>query len=438
MSELFEEHSWIGEFFQENNYEHRFTGKLSYHPEKGVLLDYTYTSVVQLSSVTHLHGVMANGDKCTLIGQFSPESAGLTLKDGINTRSGKAGFLAIVFGEFISGSTQFNTVDFTLTGLQEFFFPKGYKDLVKYSNKPLISINTKYGKLSVGNNAKFGSLAKDVSSQIYTRNAEAQQKLAEAFTKIESEHSDAHFMLKQDISYSIKLESESGADIETFYDHITDIANLFALLVSSPVYPDRIKFIVGSGVDKKSLVFYPSMSLEKRVIELSLQERTNFYMPIKNSNVDLESVLSNWLDSPKNFSTLISRLQNETGYRSVHEVHGELVLYGTQFEAISYDEGAKSQKYIYPLKTYASPEISNSINTIFTKVGCTDAGTGISSLRNEIAHVGRPKELIPKLSMRELVDISLYMQLTIIGKVLSELDIPDDVIFNYQNRYIAN
>jgi hypothetical protein len=61
--------------------------------------------------------------------------------------------MCLLVGYFITHNEPFDKFYFSLTGMQEFFFPKGFKDVVKYSDKPLFTLKTTYGELEVGNSA---------------------------------------------------------------------------------------------------------------------------------------------------------------------------------------------------------------------------------------------------------------------------------------------
>lgn len=434
MNELFEEKKWLGEFFVKDGYDKRFVGEINYSPEVGVILSYTITGHKPPDAAKVLYGVLSTGEKCSLIGDFDASNSGMKLGRGIISRNGRIGFLYLIIGDFLERDELLHDIIFSLTGMQEFFFPKGYKDLIKYSEKPLLSITTSYGTLTVGNNAKFDLLNKDITSQIYSPNQDAQRAIKSAFETIEEEYPDANFMLKKDIAYRFHLKIQNGVNIDSLYDHIADIANLFSILIHSPVSPNSIKFYKGDGSDRSSLSVFPCMALNKSTIELCLKEQTHFFMPITQHSIDLESIITQWLLYSKNYSTLVSSIQNETGYRTEHQLHGELVVYGTQFEAISHDARNKN-KYEYPIDRYATENIKNGISRIFSRVGETDIGVGISKLRNEIAHVGRPKKMMKVLTMKDLVDLSLYFQLTIIGNILTSLGVGKTVVNKYQDKF---
>ena len=62
-------------------------------------------------------------------------------------------------------------------------------------------------------------------------------------------------------------------------------------------------------------------------------------------------------------------------------------------------------------------------------------GKGIGNLRNEIAHVGKSKQLLKSLSIRDMVNINLYLQMTILGYILDGLGLDKSMITKYQDKF---
>jgi hypothetical protein len=190
MESNFSDIDWTGEFFLPNKFDNKFFGKVSFSPEKGIILLYQITDHEPPSESDMLYGVIDTGEPCTLIGKFSPSNSGFSFQNGLGTRNGKNGFYFLVVGVFLDEGELFSEVSFSLTGMQEFFFPKGRKDLVKYSNKPLFSVKNDYGQIEVVNNANFGMIGDDITAQIYNENDEALDDLKRAFEEINSKYDD--------------------------------------------------------------------------------------------------------------------------------------------------------------------------------------------------------------------------------------------------------
>ena len=436
MESLLVENEWIGQFFLPDQFENRFLGRVSFSPEDGVKLSFCILGNDLPPSSDILHGVLTTGEKCTLVGPFSPTYAGYAVNNGLITRSGTNVFFFFVLGEFVDKDEMFKEITFSVTGMQEFFFPRGFKDLVKYSNKPLFRLKTAYGEIEVGNNAKFGILGKDITSQIYNRNEDALLELKKAFEEIDQRYSNSFFLLKKDIAYMITLRTSTESTIQELYKRIEEISNLFAILTYSPVFPEtiEIKHFKNSEHIVMSKV-YPTRILEEKTIKLSKRERSHFHMPITASKIDLVPIVESWLSLSKRFSTIVTSLQHETGLRNEHSLYGEIVLYATHFEYISLSDGVTNhEKYKYPVNKYGTVQIESGLSKVFQTVGEDNFGKGISILRNEIAHIGRPPRLLLELSLSDMCYISQFLQVTILGYVLYTLGVNKEIIHEYQNR----
>lgn len=149
----------------------------------------------------------------------------------------------------------------------------------------------------------------------------------------------------------------------------------------------------------------------------------------------MSTVLSNWFKVYDDFRVLSVAHQYETGYRTLHYAHSDIILYSTQLEAINLDLGGPSAtKYVGPIETYASPELAFQLRKVFEKVNECDLGKAISTIRNELAHVGRPKVMMNKLSIDDYVDIGHMLRLVVISHLLEKLGIDRERIHQYQRR----
>lgn len=438
MPNLLSTNNWTGEFFVPDSYEKRFPGELSYSPEKGVFL--TYRIIHQHTPLDSkvLHGILSTGEKCTLFGSFSTRSAGITMKNGLTTNQGKTSFWCLAIGDFLSEDENFENCDFSLTNLQEFFYPSGTKNAVKYTDKPIYSVSTSFGKLDVGLAASFGSVGGDISSLIYSTDTNASEALNNAFQEVKNKFPESAFMHKEEIFYRIFLQFSSHLTIKSAYQHIESISNLFALLLYNPVYPESIKF-KKKTINESPIILdiFPTTIINQSTIELTAQDDFHWLMPISKSTIAFNEIFSNWLRSPLSDSAVVLSIQNQTGYKNSHSTHGEIVLYTTQFESISYLAKEVAIKYEYPLQHHASTKLKDGLKKIFNVGSIEEVAKGIADLRNEIAHVGRPKNWLEKLPLREQMKISQCLELTIIGYHLENIGIPKEIIYKYQDKYLA-
>ncbi len=426
-ADLFSEKQWSGMFFLPGQESKKFLGKVSFSPGNGVVFSYSIDGLDVPPESEILHGKLDSGEICTLVGNFSFGDYDYSI-----TRKGKKYAFFLVLGDFINEGEDFHEEVFSLSGMQEFFFPEGHKDKVKYSKTPLLEIETDYGIISFRNKANYAYLAPDITAQIDHQNPSALAELKSAFEKIKAQYGDSPFWLKQDISYMVTIEANPKATIDEIYDHIFNLCRLFSILIFQPVYPEYIKLKRNS----KILSVYPTLLLSEGTIDQSKRRLYYPNMPINNSKIDLKAVITKWLEDPKKYSTIVESIQYETGLRNPHSLHGELLLYASQFEEISYnDEVEKKDRYVDPVNKYATADVKDKLSLIFTAAGEDDLGKGISDLRNEIAHAFKPRNLLEKFKIMDKVKIAQLMQITIIGYVLEKLGVERNLIEDYQKRF---
>lgn len=348
---------------------------------------------------------------------------------------GRNAFSLLMIGNFIKSDTLFHGVTFTLSGMQAFFVRDGREDFVPFSNGPLLELKTPYGELTVFNSATFSGLG-DITSHVISTNRAAMEELETAFRQIREHHPNSLFEIRKDaVSQEITIELSVESTIAEIYKRVSEIANLFALLTCSPIYPDSVRmFGKDQGGNLEILQVYWTMLIEKRTIELATKKRFHSLMPITHSNIDFSKVLEVWFAISDRYSVMVTGIQHEIGFRNEHSIHGEIVLWATQLESISDAENIKKGKYQYPIDMYGSDQVKKGLKQIFVKINKNNLGKNISDLRNEIAHVGRQKNLLRVLSLQELAHIDRYLQITIIAYILTKLGIPHHVIEDYQNK----
>jgi len=431
----------MGEFFAPDDYENRFSGRLSYTAEDGVELDYfeIVTPAKQHLSpriANILYGYLNTGNRCTLFGELS-KGISIPLHGGHSIMHGRQGFPVLVIGGFVSSAKVYSNVSFTLSGMQEFFTPKKRRNMLKLSPEPLLKAKTSYGTIGIYNTARLSPLL-GIESLVHSDDVTAQQKLINAFKEIKNCYPNSHFESKNDLSHYITISLNHEKSIKEILKHVFDIAGLFALLTCTPVYPENIDIMTNEQDDPEILKVYPTMIREQRTIGLAARENHYVLMPITYSTIDLAKTFEAWHAQSNAYSVIVSAIQNETGFRNMHSLHGEIVLYSTQLEYISNTRvRAKNEKYDYPLQTYASPKVRAGLKQLFEKTNKTQTlGETISDLRNEIAHTKKQKKLLNKLSLQDLADIARYLQMTIIAFILTELGIAEATVEAYQNKFM--
>lgn len=330
MSNLFENAEWIGEFFAPDQYENRFSGKLSYAIDEGVVLDYTLivppnkqTSLPRDTGV--LYGYLENGCRCTLIGEFQ-NNLQIPLNGGHRVMRRKNGFTVLILNDFVKPDELYNKVEFTLTGMQEFFSPEKHRRSLMLG-KLLDPIETSYGRVGIFNTARLSPVS-CIESLIHSDDGGALRDLIDAFNKIKNYYPNSHFEHKDEVSHYVAARLNDNVEISRIYKQIVEIAGLLALLTCSPVYPESISIIIDhEGGHSGVLELYPTIIADQRTMALASLRKHHVLMPITYSHIDLPRVLNTWhAKSFNEYSVLISAIQNETGFRTSHSLDRKSVV----------------------------------------------------------------------------------------------------------------
>lgn len=431
----FESYEFFGEFFAQKNADGvRFPGKIKYSPQNGLQLEYSLSNSSFPSACDRLFGVLSNGRKCTLVGSFDFES-GTHYMGSVFVKSGVHGFLYLIIGDFVDSGDTFEHALFTFNGMQEFIHPQGSVAQLKYQKEPIVEVDGDGWNIKVENAATYSMVGNQIINLIYSRDKEATEKLAAAFEKIKEEHPTSYFNLRKTLKYYVRYTTDTQQEADRLISDITKISSLFSILMSRPVFPDEITLKL-TGNDY-TLNVLNSLVLEGRTVELAKEEINHRFIPINWKQIDMKTVLSNWLDVYDDFQVLSVSHQYETGFRTLHYAQSDIILYSTQLEAINVDlGGSSSEKYVRPFNTYASSELESQLVKIFEKTGEANLGRAIASLRNELAHVGRPKVMMKKLNIDDYVDIGQILRLVVISHLFAKLGIHQEQIHQYQRRFI--
>jgi len=424
MNELFTQKHWSGEFFLPGGYAQRFGGDIAYSPGNGAVLSYAIRGAQNPPATEILHGVLANGEKCTLAGSF------------LAGRSGKAGFPCLAIGEFLAKGDKFRKFYFSLANLEDFFFPGGSKAFAKYEQKAIYSVRAPFGKLEVVNTASFGALKDDIASHIHSFEPAALDELNDAFSRIRKKYPRAFLMLKKDIEYRLLLEYSRGATVAEACAQISRVADLFALLAFRPVHPGSIHVAKASrDIQPTTIAIYPALELDSQEAGARAHARRPGLLPITRDTIPFESVIGRWLESPPVNPAVISAIQHGPRPGSLRPAHAEIVLYAAQFESIAHLAGRREKRHAYVLSTHACRKLQDEMGRLLGQTGAEAMGKALGEIRNEIADMGKPGKWLAKLPRADLLRISRLLQLTIIGSTLAGIGVPPDAIVRYQEWF---
>ena len=219
---------------------------------------------------------------------------------------------------------------------------------------------------------------------------------------------------------------------------ISEIANLFAILINRPVLPKLIRAKnVGQLDHKNDLAIYTNVTIDPKTLEIALNNISYHSAPLNGGNIDAQYVISKWLDLEEKNLSIISAIQGNTNSYDKYSLHGETVLLGAQLESINkIFKGPAKSKYELPIQRLASKELVGSLRKNLALDETERIGKSFGDLRDELAHFNKPKVRLKKMDDMQLLITVLNIQLVVISYSLYELKIPIELIHNYQNEFI--
>ncbi|EMZ5852964.1 hypothetical protein ABEH54_004224, partial [Yersinia enterocolitica] len=147
---------------------------------------------------------------------------------------------------------------------------------------------------------------------------------------------------------------------------------------------------------------------------------THQTLPLNWKQIDIGKIFAKWFVIAGNYAPLTVTYQYETGYRTLHQAHADIILFSTQLEAINVTlNGKSSEKYMKPIDEYASLFLRESLEKIFASINDKSLGANIATLRNELAHVDREKVLMKTLKLDDYIKIGIYLKAIIASHLLT-------------------
>lgn len=437
-SPLLNENKWLGEFFFPQAPERRFSGHLKYSPTAGIKLEYFFNSQQRPEKIKfdYLFGTLKNGEKCTLIGSSFFDHDELALR-AANT-SGVANFEFLVIGTHCQSPFEIESISFSLTNLDNFFFPQDNSDSIKHFKKPIFEVIKPNITYSLLTNTKTKYFTGGILSQIFSNSDLADNDLDSAFNAIKAKHKNTIFFLKKDLFLLFEIKPKEFIGLRDAIIKISEIANLFAIFINKPVIPKLIRAKSAHQSDyNNDLEIYTNATIDPKTFEIALEDISYHSAPLNGGNIETQNVISNWLDLEEKNLSIISAVQGNTNSYDKYSLHGETVLLAAQLESINkIFNGSTETKYELPIQRLASKELLENLRKNLALEESDRIGKSFGDLRDELAHFNKPKVRLKKMDDKQLLITVLNIQLVVISYSLYELKIPIELIHNYQNEFI--
>lgn len=435
----FERYEWLGLFWTPNT-KIEFPGKLVYTPEDGITLEFICSAGQQLEKSSYIHGDLATGEKCTLLGNFDSAYFGFSFGE-ISIYKANPRFYAAIFGVYTTPIEKFPGFSLDITNFQEFCYPQGWKEHANYSEGPLLKSKIDDLEISIINTGKFSFIGNDINNLFHCKNNIVTEKISKALFEIFQEHKDEEILQRKDIGWELWAESSNGMCYSDISKNITSLEHLIALLLFSPVRRTEASILRHSskveGKHERTPLLISMFDISKHKIKVLNREISNFHQAITLRKINnFSDVISNWFIENEAYQTFASLISNKFGRYYDHELRALIILHLVQLEAISISLGKHKDKYNYPLEKYDKANIRDLIRSIFKLNENKKIGENLSKLRGEIAHLAAPNKIISKIGPNGLLRINRCLEIIIASHIYERLGIPPDNIAEFQKMEI--
>jgi len=325
-SNLLIDQEWTGTFFPPDRQDLSFAGRLKYSPTNGLRLEFARPMDMTDRSLkwNYLLGHTSTGEPLTLVGKFCAEGNGISMMYGMSywTSTGYP-FHYVIFGHHFDDKVTFDTFEFDIAGVQDFFAPDGMKSQIPYSKADIVTANCSVGVLKVIHSGKFEFVNNDLMVHFHSEDIEALNELQQAYIEVRTRHPEFRPYLKRTLDYLFRFVPQSDMTIQNAYSIIDSVTDLFAILFFEPT---KLAGLSATARDEDGkpcqMMVFPSMVNDKATIERSQAKRNYSHLPLNNGDVNLGLLITKWLDQRDRYLAISSMLQSKVNVISDHEIRG--------------------------------------------------------------------------------------------------------------------
>jgi len=438
--DLLTEQEWACTLYPPDMPDLSFVGQLKHSPTTGLTLQFATTLDDRYrADYTHLHGHTSTGIAVTLVGNFSTKRSGYNMRSGsaYQTSSGHP-FHYVIFGRHFDNETIFHEFHFDIAGADEFFARTGSIALVPFGKKPLFSASAGPYEFTGRFVGSFHAMPPNLSDYIVSDNDDAMNQLQAAYNAILQQHEGFWPMIKKTARFSFSMSADKGVDVITAHKSCHAVADLFSILFFDPA---RLSRLIAVAKDEEGMPHefevFPWRLSEAGSLARAAEKRSHLFLPLNNHDVDLGKLLSNWMDASEKFSTTISMIQGSTALISESEILSKIVLNVAQLEGMAHEaKKHKLHKYQHGIDAHSSPPLSQFLKGLLGRE-VSELGEAISDLRNDIAHMGRPRTYLDKMSFRQKYNVCLALEAIVMGYILDQIGASKESITKYQKTLIS-
>ena len=424
--------SWLGEFFSDCSRGEGIPGLVHYSHSQGVTVRFLQRISSPWIQPSILYGILETGEECTLVDPsylpgIGPEEYHQN-HDGATVVSGVIGYKYLVIGKHIDPDDNIGEVSFSFPDIGS--FATGLDAWLQAQQAPLAYCDqTIIGKMSIWRQDS-GSMMLSIKEAVHSSNSAALESLCRAHDTIKKEH-DAYFMRRQKAEYRIILEFPSSIPLHDACLKIQKLVDLFSILLYSPIIALSMVATKGS-LEGRRLRVYRSLALDERTLGIIQSRRNTRDVPITLNAIRFSDIVKKWSEECEKYSSLVSCIQSRTSMKALHEIYAEITLHCAFMDSIKHEAGLGKNQYEECIKKFAYSGLQEKILAVFDLDKIEETGVAICDVRTDIVHFRGARKWINKLPAVTLCQLSLYLELTVIGYLLEKLGVDRELIDKYQ------
>lgn len=391
---LFESFESFGEFWVSGLETHPFAGVLKYSATKGVVLTFVCKKEVYPKNETlTFHGYTHETGNITLLNCYE---SGNYSSNSTTTQDSFFCSVAILGGHF-SSSDLYKGCVFSLSNLNEFCHPQGFKLRDNFQRDSVLEAVNGNIKVTLSKTGKGNILgAKHLSSLLLLEEDDQpfKKELDEACEVLSKKHNVNSIVAKTDISYELKVEEngEESLSISCMIKEIYMISALFTVLMLKQAKPTFLSLLNEACGNKSTYPVLLSLYLNDNEIEKTKKDKNYHRLPVNilGINQSFSTMLSSWRKFYQDDLNLVSEVVFEHISGQPNAVHHSALLISAleQLKCKYSDAPRKSGKYDWPIDTYCNQEMRNKLDESIPLLRNNNESLGklVSRLRGMIFH----------------------------------------------------
>lgn len=433
----FESYDWLGLFWLPGDTKDTFSGRVTYSPELGVKLEVVIAFKQQRKSSEIIHGVLSNGDPCTLFCYFNQKHLGIVI-GGAPIHKGVLPCSGIVLGAHIQPEHKFNGLWVDFTGFDEFCHPTGRTDTLPFKQGGVQKTEGNSVSVNLYHKAGFAMWA-NFETLFHSWNEEQMEDLREFFVKLEAKYPKDVLLARKSISWALEIKFKEGFECAALYEKLSSLERFLSLLVHMPVRRKEVSLFGRDDTGKlvPLPILFSLFDIDSKKVKTLLDGQPSGQLPFTATAIDFSGACVKWLEGEGDTYLLPALVATNFGSYARHQLYSDIVILLTEVEGVSKNLGStkRAEIYVRAFQQYAPFELLSEMKKISGKSEVDGLAEFLSDLRAEIAHVGKKRTILQRTNSHDLLVLMRCLRMIVAAHILTSLGVAAHSVFQYQRVF---